>query len=168
MRRGNKLTTRVSVQGQTPRFRWDRFRSAARKSGCANVYAACLQRTRAWVVKVRVARGREGGASRVRRTGGRGSSGIYRQFENRRRLPAVPLTPWQKFVGTVADFSATQKERTCVFAEGRSADPSSLWEVSCDPEARLEREPCWMRVGWSIIHLNSTEKRSRFFAKSIL
>lgn len=74
----------------------------------------------------RRARARARAAGRgVRRVGEWGSGGVHRQFENRRRLPAVPLTPRQKFVGTAAGFSATQKERTCVFAEGRSADPSS-------------------------------------------
>lgn len=113
----------------------------AGKSGCAKVYAACLQRTRARVVKVHAACGREGGASRVRRVGGRGSSGVHRQFENRRRLPAVPLTPRQKFVSTAADFSATQKEGTCVFAEGRSADLPSLSGEKCltIPKRDLER-----------------------------
>lgn len=73
-------------------------------------------------------RARQGGGCVASASSGRGrrSSGVHRQFENRRRLPAVPLTPRQKFVGTAVDFSATQKERTCVFAEGRSANPSFL------------------------------------------
>lgn len=64
------------------------------------------------MVKVQAARGKEGGRCVAGASSGRtGDSGVHRQFENRRRLPAVPLTPRQKFVGTVADFSATQKER---------------------------------------------------------
>lgn len=123
-RRGDKLTTRVSVRAPR-RVSPDEtdLDLPPGKSGCAEVYAACLQRTRTRVVKVHAARGREGRCDEWEK---RGSSGVHRQFENRRRLPAVPLTPRQKFVGTAADFSATQKERTCVFAEGRSADPSSL------------------------------------------
>lgn len=71
------------------------------------------------------------------------SSGAHQQFENRRRLPAVPLTPRQKFVGGggAADFCDAERTDVRIRMYSRRDDPRSLpseREASCDLEPRME------------------------------